>query len=258
MSIYITGDLHGRFQPVREFYQRQKEVIDKNDENILICLGDFGANFFFDYRDRNFKEKLGKYPFIYFAIRGNHEERPSICMEKEPDKWHTEIFFGETVYVENDYPYIKYALDYPAVYNIIGVETLVIPGAYSVDKYYRIQNNYTWFENEQLTETEKEYGRTLVRKHNGAFSLILSHTCPRMYEPTDLFLPNIDQSTVDVSMELYLGEIQYSLKYYRAWLWGHFHDFRDYPRKGTDFYHTMLHNDFLDLFEYLNGNTNRL
>jgi 3-oxoacid CoA-transferase subunit A len=254
-NIFVTGDLHGSFMPVREFYKRQSELL-KDKDNILICLGDFGGNFFFDYRDEKFKKKLGKYPFTYFVIRGNHEERPSICMQKNPDKWHTEIYFDETVYVENDYPYIKYALDAPAVYTINYYRTLVLPGAYSVDKYHRLRNGWTWFKNEQLNEMEKECGRQLVKDYRGMFNLVLSHTCPIIYEPTDLFLPFVDQSTVDVSMERYLGEIEYNINY-RAWLWGHFHSFRDYPRSDGRF-RTMLYNDFINLDEYMIGTVEKL
>lgn len=254
MNIFVTGDIHGSFKPIREFYERQSELL-KDKDNVLICLGDFGGNFFFDYRDEKFKAKLGKYPFTYFVIRGNHEERPSICTQKNPDKWHTEIYFDETVYVENDYPYIKYALDIPAIYTINQYKTLIIPGAYSVDKYYRLQNGWTWFKDEQLNEMEKEYGRQLIKNCKN-FDLVLSHTCPIFLEPTDLFLPSIDQNTVDKSMERYLGEIEYNINY-RAWLWGHFHSFRDYPRSDGRF-RTMLYNDFINLDEYMTDSIKRL
>lgn len=230
LNIYLIGDLHGNFKPVRDFWLRAKlseKMAEK--ENVLICLGDFGANFFFNHRDEEFKKKLGKYPFTYFVIRGNHEERPSICAEKNPDKWHKEEFFGNEVWVENNYPYIKYALDYPSVYWINGYETLIFPGAYSVDKYKRLQMGWSWFENEQLNEWEMGFGRKMVQNIKGRkIDLVLSHTCPIIYEPTDLFLSCVDQSMVDKSMERYLGEIEYNLNY-RAWCWGHYHQHREYP-----------------------------
>ena len=57
----------------------------------------------------------------------------------------------------------------------------------------------------------------------------MSHTCPLAFEPTDLFLPVVDQSTVDKNMERYLGLIEYKLDY-KLWLWGHFHAYRVYPQ----------------------------
>ena len=242
---YIIGDLHGDFRPVRDFVQRNIQLhrdINNGIKNYLICLGDFGANFFFNYRDENYKEKLGKYPFTYFVIRGNHEERPSICLKNNPDKWHTEKCFGNLVYVENAYPYIKYAADTPMTYNIGGYNTLSIPGVYSVDKYHRLKMGWSWFENEQLTPEEMAMGEKIIKLNKGEFNLVLSHTCPIMFEPTDLFLSTVDQSMVDKTMERYLGMIEYNLKY-SLWCWGHYHKTRIYPITEDKQQRLMLFND---------------
>lgn len=245
-TVYLIGDLHGKFQPVRDFYLRHNTSKDFRDaEKVLICLGDFGANFFLDGpegRDAEFKSKLGRYPFTYFVIRGNHEQRPSICADENPDAWHEEFFFGNKVYVENEYPYIKYALDFPALYYICGNKTLCIGGAYSVDKYRRLALGWSWFPQEQLDEAEMEQGRQLLNIHDWKVDLVLSHTCPICYEPTHLFLDAVDQSTVDKSMERYLGEIEYKLEY-RAWCWGHYHQYLEYPLSNDDCRRLMLFND---------------
>ena len=72
-----------------------------------------------------------------------------------------------------------------------------------------------------------ELGRVL-KKTEAPFDLVISHTCPWFYMPTDLFLPGLDQSTVDNTMERYLGELEYDLDYKR-WAWGHYHADRLYP-----------------------------
>ena len=230
-KVYLMSDIHGDFKPVRDFWLRaklkEKMTLNREDQ-VLIITGDFGGNFFFNHRDENFKEKLGKYPFTYFIVRGNHEERPVNCANDYPDKWHHEIYFGNHVLVENDYPYIKYAWDFPLKYTINGYSTIVIPGAYSVDKYKRLQMGWSWFEKEQLSEAEMENGKILLDLEQWKCDLVLSHTCPIIYEPTDLFLSCVDQSMVDKSMERYLGEIEYNLDY-RAWCWGHYHQHREYP-----------------------------
>lgn len=243
MSIYIMGDIHGSFKPIRDFHLRHntnKEYIQDNNK-VMILLGDAGLNYFFNERDENFKKKLGKYPFTYFVVRGNHEERPSICAEKNPDKWHQEPMWGWSVWVENDYPYIKYAMDYVTMYFIPYkdeedercmpsiAKTLVIPGAYSVDKYKRLQAGWSWFPQEQLSKSEMLDGKILLNSSNWNCDLVLSHTCPRIFEPTDLFLPTTNQALVEKDMEIYLGELEYKLNY-KAWLWGHYHAHREYPR----------------------------
>ena len=78
-KILITADLHGSPKPIQilsEYMKQENQPLTEND--IIILLGDVGANFFFNYRDTKYKKKLGKYKVTYFAIRGNHEERPSI------------------------------------------------------------------------------------------------------------------------------------------------------------------------------------
>lgn len=251
-KILIIGDLHGGWKPVRDLYQNMlnKQPLTEND--VLIVLGDFGANFFFNNRDVEYKKKLGTYKITYFIIRGNHEERPSICMQKNPQAWHTEEFWGNSVYVENDYSYIKYALDTPAKYEIPTtqgdfIKTLVLPGAYSVDKYMRLANNWSWFPQEQCNEREIATGTALAQ--SDVWDLVLSHTCPVIYEPTDLFLSVVDQSTVDKTTERWLGEIEYNLDY-KLWCWGHFHASRVYPRyENKD--KLMLFNDAaLDVYKY--------
>ena len=77
--------------------------------------------------------------------------------------------YDNVVYVENEYPYIKYAYDKPAVYNINGYQTLVLPGAYSVDKYVRLQNGWSWFEQELPTEEEMNDGIKICEEKNNKF-----------------------------------------------------------------------------------------
>ena len=268
-NVYIMGDIHGRFQPVRDFWLRNKIKIMKtgrfNSENVMIFLGDSGLNYYLNERDKNFKEKLKNYPFTYFVVRGNHEERASVLAKENPDAWHYENFWGSDVLVEKEFPHIKYALDCPNVYEIPywtgdyspegepeikTYRTLVLPGAYSVDKDYRLSMGYAWFEGEQLTEEEKDLGLTMIEAMDYKCDLVLSHTCPCYFEPTDLFLPFIDQTLVDKSMERYLGQIEFMLDY-KCWLWGHYHAFRDYPRTDGKA-KIMLYHDVVKLDQIMN------
>ena len=251
-KILITADIHGKIDLIENLSQR----ISLTEKDILIVLGDFGANFFLNKRDKQFKDALGAYKITYFIIRGNHEERPSICMENDPAAWHMEEFWGNQVYVENNYPYIKYALDYPAKYEIPtaqgnSIKTLILPGAYSVDKEYRLTNHWTWFPQEQCTKEEMDAGTTLAQSED--WDLVLSHTCPAIYQPIDLFLPFIDQSTVDRSTEQWLGNIEYNLNY-NLWMFGHFHANRIYPKNNDKNVIMVFNNCVFDLYKYYCGN----
>ena len=80
--------------------------------------------------------------------------------------------------------------------------------------------------------------------------LVISHTCPITYEPRDLFLSTIDQSQIDKSMELYLGEIETTLNY-RRWAFGHFHADRLYPWDGEKEMLLLFNENVVDLKKYM-------
>ena len=258
MSIFVLADVHGRWQCIGDFlHRRRKENLTKEDT--LIILGDSGLNYFLNERDDVLKSLMERSAITYFIIRGNHEERPEICVANNPNDWHIESYFGNDVYVENKYPSIKYAMDVPTIYKIPTdvnekgyFSTFVLPGAYSVDKKHRLTMGWSWFKSEQPTEDEKTLGLQLTHHLNmeGGCDLVLSHTCPCAFQPRDLFLSFVDQSKVDNSTERWLGQIEFSLNY-DAWMWGHYHAFRDYPRNDGKRHLMLFNNKAVDLNDFM-------
>lgn len=204
--IYITGDTH------REFYKLYD--IEKNKDNMLIILGDVGINYYLDERDKKLKEQLNSYNIKLFCVQGNHEERPkNISTYKEID------MFGGKVFIEEVYPNLIFAKN-GELYDIDNKKVLVIGGAYSVDKNYRIIYRYPWFKDEQLSKEEMD---NILNKYKGHhIDIVLSHTCPLKYEPTEVFMKGIDQSNVDKSMEKFLDKLEESIDYDK-WYCGHYH-----------------------------------
>ena len=204
--IYITGDTH------REFYKLHD--IEKNKNNMLIILGDAGINYYLDERDKILKEQLNSYNIKLFCVQGNHEERAeNISTYKEID------MFGGKVFIEEEYPNLIFAKN-GELYDIDNKKVLVIGGAYSVDKNYRIIYGHPWFKDEQLSKEEKD--NILNKYKNEHIDIILSHTCPLKYEPTEVFMKGIDQSDVDKSMEQFLNKVEESINYDK-WYCGHYH-----------------------------------
>ena len=174
-----------------------------------------------DRRDHHFKKDLGKYPFKYFVIRGNHEQRANdVAFLEAYNGWEEAEAFGNTCLRQTAYPNIYYAKDEGGIYNIAGRKTLVIPGAYSVDKWYRLRQGWAWFSDEQLTPLEMADLSAVAEGQY--FDLVLSHTCPRKYQPTDLFLSVIDQSRVDNTMEIWMDSLLDKMTF-NLWCWGHYH-----------------------------------
>lgn len=128
---------------------------------------------------------------------------------------------GGHVYEEPDFPNIKFGID-GEVYWFNNVPTIVIGGAYSVDKYYRLARGYRWFEDEQPDDKIKDSVEQSLDLMGWNVECVLTHTAPLKFEPTEEFLSFIDQSTVDKSTEIWLDEIEDRLNYNR-WYAGHYH-----------------------------------
>ena len=75
--------------------------------------------------------------------------------------------------------------------------------------------------------------------NNKSFDLILAHTCPLSYQPTDLFLSFIDQSKVDNSMELWFEDLIQQIEF-NKFLFGHYHQDRIINEKARMFYSDII------------------
>lgn len=210
--IFVTGDTHGDFFRIFEFCKRMETTTD----DVMIILGDAGVNYYGGKRDIKTKELISNIPITLFCIHGNHERRPSTIKTYKEEK-----FFGAPVYVEPEYPNIKFAID-GELYWINGMSTLVIGGAYSVDKFYRLARGWNWFPDEQPDDKIKENVDLTLNLMGWNVDCVLSHTTPLKYEPVEEFIVGLDQSTVDTSTEVWLDKIEDKLNY-KKWYAGHFH-----------------------------------
>ncbi|NCC08420.1 MAG: hypothetical protein EOM30_10405 [Clostridia bacterium] len=95
-------------------------------------------------------------------------------------------------------------------------------GAYSVDKYYRLMRGWHWFENEQPSPEIKAFVEKQLAGRGNKIDVVLSHTAPLKYEPTEVFIQGFDQSGVDKSTEKWLDDIETKLNY-KKWYCGHYH-----------------------------------
>jgi len=215
VMIYITGDKHGSFKQLLD----QMKKLSVTEQDIMIILGDSGLNYYIGPESRRWKKQLGKMKCTFFIIRGNHEERP-----ENINTYQTKIWNDGMVYYEEDFPNLLFAKDGES-FTINDMRFLVIGGAYSIDKFYRLSRGYAWFADEQLTKKEMAQIKEKVRGQE--YDYVLTHTAPFSKEPIELFLPGINQSTVDKSMEYFLEEIKNTIKFKR-WYYGHYHADKNY------------------------------
>lgn len=208
--IYITGDTHREF--TRVIYLTYANNTTTND--ILIILGDVGINYY-GTADCELKQALNDLPITLFCIQGNHEQRP-----ENISSYKTKKFKNGLVYYEEEYPNILFAKD-GEIYIFNNKKTLVIGGAYSVDKEIRIARKLGWWEDEQPSEETKNKVLNMIKK-GLTVDVVLTHTCPYKYLPYEVFMDGIDQSKVDQSTEKFLDIVEEKINY-KKWYCGHYH-----------------------------------
>ena len=152
----ITGDTHGDFTCIERFCERFHPTRD----DVMIILGDAGFNYYGGKRDQHTKQHMAEMSITIFSIHGNHEMRPGKIPSYHLQQWH-----GGMVFVEDAYPNLLFAVD-GEVFDMGGLQTIAIGGAYSVDKYYRLMNGWNWWPDEQPTpEMKKGIEKCLDYQH---------------------------------------------------------------------------------------------
>lgn len=220
--IFITGDKHGDYAALAS----QLKTAETNKNDVVVVLGDHGTLYYGEDKDNYKKKIVSRLPASFIMIRGNHDRRPTSDVYKHyriyvDTPTHQGIF-----YVDPNFPNILYTTEY-GLYRFGTKECFVIGGAYSVDKFRRLGmqelgfSTYHWFHDEQLSEDEREAAEHQLTELKNSNIDILSHTCPFDDRPVDQFLPSIDQSMVDNTMEQWMNKIK--TIQHRNWYCGHWH-----------------------------------
>lgn len=219
-NIYLIGDIHGDWRLLEYLCK------DLTENDIVIQLGDHGINYYGgSHRDENMKKKIAKLKPTFIFLRGNHDRSLKDFENKLGYKLvhiQNDIIKG-TFYLDEKFPNQLFLPRYD-IFEVLGNRFLAISGSYSVDKNFRIMNGWNWFEDEQLSEDEKNEILETINTYEDWKSVdyIISHTCPFKYRPIHLFLDCIDQSQVDNSMEFFLEQVEEMVDY-KHYFFGHFH-----------------------------------
>lgn len=194
----------------------------------MIVLGDNGVNYWGPHKDKKVKNYLSSLPITFFMIKGNHDQRPSSKLYHVAQKDAHPLIRG-TCLVEKDYPSLLFSAMYGGYEFRSGnqwLRTFVFGGAYSADKWYRLEmqelghSGYRWFADEQMSNWEMKEAASMIHDYQPDY--VLSHTCPFRYIPRDMFLPIVDQSTVDDTMEHWMDSVEDEIPYVK-WYCGHWH-----------------------------------
>lgn len=241
--VFVTGDTH--YKEEYRKIERLCEIAETTKDDVVIILGDHGCNYYGEKKDRRMKKYLESLPITFVLIKGNHDQRPSAKLCEEIKTIGTAVS-GDFL-IDPVYPSIWYPKMY-GEYKVLGRPAYIMGGAYSIDKWYRLQmyesgyHNYRWFPDEQMSASEMTDCRQEIseRTPSDGWEYIFTHTCPLKYEPYDKFLTGIDQSQVDKTMENFFGEVESSIKYSK-WFCGHYH----VDRASADGKLHLMYNDVI-------------
>ena len=161
--IYFTGDIHGAVDGIADFINK----IHPTMEDVIVLLGDVGANYYTGRRDNLLKAFLNDAGTVFLCIHGNHERRPTTIPGYVETEWH-----GGKAWVQPEYPNLIFARD-GEIYTLNGLRYLVIGGAYSVDKYYRLSRGWGWWPDEQPSPEIKTFVEQQIKSK--PFDIVLSH-----------------------------------------------------------------------------------
>ncbi len=92
--IYYTGDIHGSAKGIIAFAQHY----ELTESDIIVILGDVGANYYGNRRDWYCKDALARIKPTVFCIHGNHERRPDTLAGYKQKEWN-----GDLVWYEDEY-----------------------------------------------------------------------------------------------------------------------------------------------------------
>lgn len=241
--IFLMADIHGQVDGIHAVLDRaQRNGCSFCQDDILIILGDHGALYYPNEKgNRRLKKKLNDLPCKVVLLKGNHDGTVRKAYAKKPDAWYTtarvegidsKVFSAARMFVEKDFPNIYYLDDYFTPITVFGKDGFALGGAYSVDKFYRLEKGLIWHEDEQPDEETRtgimksiDY---ILKAYLSKIEIILSHEAPISFVPYEACTIPVEQDSVDNSLSFFYDDILQKLiaeqPYIdKEWYFGHYH-----------------------------------
>lgn len=254
MTVYFQGDLHGSVAAINNCLS---QIENPTEQDVIVVCGDAGLEYGAQIMGKA-KKAMKKFPGTWLIVRGNHDNRywrdhtTETEIGLEPNQgWSFSNVFHASTLVQNKYSNIHYASDSGEVYCIDNQRILTIPGAYSVDKHWRLMTGMPYELEEQLTYREWVELSDFVDKFSDTFEFVVAHSFPKFLEPQlrYLFMDCVDQSQVDKTTEEWLDVIMQKIeksKSFKHYFGGHYHDDKQLAGK-----YTMLYQKVVKMEDYL-------
>lgn len=231
MSLFVTGDLHGRsyLRKLDAFAAEFGSALSRDD--VLVILGDFSVPWSCppDDTDRALIDHIDAYPFTTTFIDGNHENYDAIdALPVARDA----LFGGTTT--RRLAPHVHRLLSARA-YRIADHDILVMGGAKSIDA-DALAKAGSWWPREVPSEATKASLKRIVSRKK-RFDIVFTHTPPtrqlkvhadavmETWQPDDY----TDWLDANIAAKVRFGQ----------WFYGHMHDDRPWETPYTPLMHVI-------------------
>lgn len=240
---YITGDIHGQTSEV----SARAYTAHMSAHTSLIIAGDCGIAYGSPHlaRDGQWRHETRRLDHLesiaaqlditVIIMRGNHDVRYGRDIR--------DGLFGDWASLADENgsylalhraPHVLFMSDRGGAYRIGNHDVLAIPGAWSIDKAYRLYNGLPYEREEQLDKDEMS--RLLEMARHIPFDTVVSHTCPFSWQSLMRDLLMQGKFSVDNTMEEWLDTVLKTVMETSAdndvkWYFGHYHD--DRKLEGT-------------------------
>lgn len=206
--VYLVGDTHGILDLSKLNSKNFKEGANLTKDDYVIVLGDFGLVWDNSREDLYWRKWLDKKPWTTLFLDGNHENFNLLY------EFPIEYKLGAKTHRVSD---SIYHICRGEILEIADKKLFVFGGAYSVDKFYRVEGR-SWWEQEMPTREEMNYGVENLEKVNFNVDFVLTHTCPE-----DVISYVVDSVKTPGDLERYFNFISNYLIGDFNWYFGHFH-----------------------------------
>lgn len=228
MSLFITGDLHGRayFSKLERFASEFGHKLSKED--VLLVLGDFCLPWDCppNEQDNDLMGRISQFPWTTAFIDGNHENHDMLSTLPT-----ARVFDATAGRLAKGI----YHLRRGRVYSICGHKMLTMGGAMSQDADI-LKKSGSWWPEEVPNAKERAACDRAIKKHP-QIDIVATHT-----PPTRQLISHAKSCDMNWEPDEFCDWLQTHVAdkvRFRAWFYGHMHDDRPWETPYTPLMHVI-------------------
>lgn len=242
MTVYVTGDVHGRaeYGASRFAFKSWPPGRTLTRDDAVIVAGDFGFVWDGSNAERYWLDWFESKPWTTCFVDGNHENHHALA-ELSVREWNGGL-------VHEARPHVLHLMR-GEVFDIDGLTVLAMGGATSNDRQYRKEGR-SWWPEEMPSEEETEHCRASLDRVGWKVDHVVTHEAPAAL--AEGLCRERGREYRGDPLQTFLGELDGRLDYC-AWFFGHYHD-----DEWRDDRHRLIYRDIVPIEDATPGSRNLL